>query len=209
MTEYRSDPKPPQGYLPSLEGVIERVCGDIYSVYPEFSLVQPSEDGPEERIYEFFSSKLESQVIMFDAGSNIERKHYAVSGLGIQVFEPIFVEGKALLLVPEGTKSVDKIAHLFSRNPEIHQKFFGELGRILGELYESDLGTPNRSILKSFALAPDAHESQGASVYLLPPYNLGAHDSLDTLASRLTQEYEEKGLSSQQIATIMEKTFRA
>jgi len=125
---------------------------------------------------EYYDMQLGSRVISIPKGSEEARHHEELLEERLPVFSALYTPDRLLLLVPEGSSTLQKTLPLMARDLGSYSEIFHNLGSTLGKLDTTSFGLPEayigRSILASFAFSLDENETFGGKIYLIPPYSL-------------------------------------
>ena len=184
----------PEKDLPPLEGIMQRVCGRPQHLRQAFALIEEQQET--DRITEFYSPKMAAHLIMFDEDGNVAHDHNMLTERTGHTFMAMGLEGKILLAVPEGARSVRNLLPLMSRNTTIYSRVFRYVGNTLGALERADIGLPDRKdMLGAVALSPD-QDANPEGIYLVPPYNLSREVTAEQTQSLIKHELEGADLFS-------------
>jgi hypothetical protein len=182
----------PKSDLPPLSGILQRVCGKPQHLNSAFALIDKHRQT--EEITEFYSPKMAAHLIMFDEDGNIAHDHQMLAERTGHTFMGIRAEGKTVLTVPEGARSVRTLLPLMSRDTTTYSRVFRYVGNTLGVLERANIGLPDRSdMLDAIALSP-GQDTNPDGIYLVPPYNLSRDVTPDDVKESMQRELGEAGV---------------
>jgi hypothetical protein len=175
-------PSPLDSPLPQLDGVVARICGEVKPISSVYRLLPQPEEALEQGLFEFYSDKLQSRLILFDGDGNTARNHEALREKAVKLFEEIAIGGDVLLVVPESAKSLTTLLPLLATDVDSSYAVFNKLGRGLGELESAGYGLPPQGrVLGQFALVTDQGSTE-SELFFVPPYQLEPNRTFEAVA---------------------------
>lgn len=188
--------------IPVVPPTVQRLTGEATAVNSASRLLNHVQ---EEGATEFYSDRLQAQLILLEQDGNIANRHQRLIDKGVPVFTGLVMQGAGIniLLVPEGARTLESMATVLDKSERTNHAVFNELGRTLSVIERAGYGMPTDRVLGQFALAFNPSRIRGAEIFFIPPYFLDEQADCQTTLEVIAGELERIGMKpSAQTATI-------